>query len=253
LILSLYAAELELKAEQGDPNLAAADDVDDAPAQSDLSDSEYEYEYENDSSDAESEEGLLTDLPFEFHQFSYPCVADINIQSEEAMNEVVTNLVFDFLATRTKRHGTEATVTDAFVSIRTRLGPYLPASLLPLLPKSYAQALKTVEPLLSLHKAYNVCRNECVVYSGALEDPTITSCPKCGLDRLDPETQKPWMTYHHIPLIPRLKRFFEDKVSFFLSSRLHSCGDFFLLVYFAGTGKAPSLSSPSQTLHGHHE
>lgn len=69
-------------------------------------------------------------------------------------------------------------------------------------PTSFKQAGKMVKPYLTESKSYQICCNECVVYTG--EQSKSTHCTKCGQEWV----KSTW--YSVVPLIPRLKKIFKS-------------------------------------------
>ena len=137
---------------------------------------------------------------------------DISVD-EHNFDQIVEFLSISLLDLQSRQQLTQLTVTNILKILQKAFGPYLPSNLVQKLPCSYQQALRSISASLAGSKTYAVCRNECCVFVDDLEQKDV--CLKCGMAKFD-ESGKPFLTFRHIPLIPRLRRMFNDKVRTFI-------------------------------------
>lgn len=75
------------------------------------------------------------------------------------------------------------------------------------MPKSYENALCTIEPYLVTPITYDICQNDCIVYRGAYG--SLKSCPICESGRYISEISCTLVRrYKYLPLKPRIERLF---------------------------------------------
>ena len=71
---------------------------------------------------------------------------------------------------------------------------------------SYEAALKIIQPYLIKSQVYDVCPNDCVIFTGNYKD--LSECPKCNAKRYIGSSRIPARTFTYLPLKPRLSRLF---------------------------------------------
>ena len=75
------------------------------------------------------------------------------------------------------------------------------------LPNSYETALRIIEPYLVKPVVYDVCINDCVVFTG--QHKLHSACPECGSDRYVSENSHTAVRHFtYLPIAPRLQRMF---------------------------------------------
>ncbi len=86
-----------------------------------------------------------------------------------------------------------------------------------LLPCSYTDLVKLVEPFLIKPVVFHCCPNDCVVFRGKYIDAKV--CPHCSSSRYKPNGKDAMKRYTYLPIGPRLVRMFgTDKLAQILQS-----------------------------------
>lgn len=74
---------------------------------------------------------------------------------------------------------------------------------------SYETALAAIEPYLVKAAVYDVCQNDCVVFTG--QHGSLLECPKCGSQRfVSKKSSIPVKRFTYLPLKSCLRRLFGD-------------------------------------------
>ena len=107
------------------------------------------------------------------------------------------------LLAKTAHFMSEAAITELLIITKTFLGPFLNDKVN--LPSSFDQAQAMVEKDLTSLQRHDVCVNECCLFVG--EKARMSHCPICKTQR------DKSIVFYSVPLIPRIEKFFANKVS----------------------------------------
>ena len=83
------------------------------------------------------------------------------------------------------------------------------------LPSSYRQAVKLLQPYLSPVKDYHCCVNDCIIYRDYSmgKFSKLTSCPICGEPRFKPDKKSPRKRFKFLSVATRVKRLFGNSTT----------------------------------------
>lgn len=78
------------------------------------------------------------------------------------------------------------------------------------LPNSYIKARTAIKEMLVPVQQYDCCINDCILYRKDAKD--LTNCPVCNEHRYQTSSSIARKSFKYIPLAPRLKRMFGNKI-----------------------------------------